>query len=335
MVTKHAPLATHALLAAACLALLPAATLLAGPLDHQKLPARAKWVLHADVETLLASETGGFILEELQKRRLDKWMVVMKNAFGIDLTKDLKAVTVYGVDFQENNGVTLIHANMQPDKLVALLETNETYRKSKYGDHVVHQWTEKPKEDKPGAVKFGCFHQPDLAVVAPGLEMLKLALDVLDGEADSLAKDSALLPAPADGVFLTVAAVDLPQAAKKDGESGFLALLRSAALQMGESKEKVFMHLAVTAKTPRVAANLRKVAEGLLAFLDIAGEIEEDGKPAVPAEMAAVLRDVAVTVHDRTVVANAEVGTDEVIALLQWMIEQKEAAAKEASKERD
>ena len=320
-------------LIAACLGLLLCSPLLANPLDKEQVSARAKWVLHADVQTFLASKTGGFILNEFKKSGLDKWMVVVKNAVGIDPSKDLEGVTVYGVDFEKDNGIVLVRATMEQDKLLALLKTNETYRESKYGDHVIHQWTEKAKGDKPGEMRFGCFHQADLAVVAPRLAMLKLALDVLDKKADSLTKvgESKLLPAPAKGIFLTAAVVGLPQAAKQDPKAAVLALISSARFQVGESEDKVFVRLAVTTKTPRIATDLRKMAEGFLAFLDIAKQIEENGKPVLPSEMAAVLKGVSVTVNDRTVEANVRSGTSDVISLLQWMIKHKKAAAKAAS----
>ena len=73
------------------------------------------------------------------------------------------------------------------------------------------------------------------------------------------------------------------------------------------------------------------MAEGFLAFLDIAKQIEENGKPVLPSEMAAVLKGVSVTVKDRTVEANVRSGTSDVISLLQWMIKHKKAAAKAAS----
>ena len=320
-------------LIAACLGLLLFSPLLANPLDKEQVSARAKWVLHADMEAFLASKTGGFILAEFKKSGLDKWMVVVKNAVGIDPSKDLKGVTVYGVGFEKDNGIALIRATMEQDKLLALLKTNEAYRESKYGDHVIHQWTDKAKGDKPGEMKFGCFHRADLAAVAPSLAMLKLALDVLDKKADSLDKvsESKLLPAPANGIFLAAAIVDLPQAAKQDPKAAVLALISSARFQVGESEDKVFVRLAVTAKTPRIATDLRKMAEGFLAFLDIAKQIEENGKPVLPSEMAAVLKGVSVTVKDRTVEANVRSGTSDVISLLQWMIKHKKAAAKAAS----
>ena len=52
-----------ALLAMVCLA----GVALAGPLDKQQVPAGAKWLLHGDVETLMASKLGQKIQEEAAK----------------------------------------------------------------------------------------------------------------------------------------------------------------------------------------------------------------------------------------------------------------------------
>ena len=315
----------------ACLGFVLCSALQAGPLEKQQVPSGAKWVLHADVEAFLASKTGGFILDELNKSGLEQWTAVVKNAFGIDPSKDLQGVTVYGPDFEKDNGIVLVRAKMEQDKLLAVLKANKAYRESKHGDHVVHRWRDEPKGAEPGAIKFGCFHGKDLAVIAPSLDMLKLALGVLDEKTDSLAKvdaESTLLPAPAKGVFLTAALTDLPQVAKQDPKAGALALAESARLQVGESGEKVFVRLAVTAQTPKVAADLRKMAEGCFAFLSLVGQIEEDGKPAFPPVMAAVLKDLSADVRDRTVEVKAMADTRDVIALLQWMVEQGKAAEK-------
>ena len=89
----------HRMLITAGAALMLACPLSAGPLQESQISAKAKWFVHADVKGFLASETGAFVLKELKKKGLEDVLFNVNEVFGLDLTKDLHSLTVYGTTF--------------------------------------------------------------------------------------------------------------------------------------------------------------------------------------------------------------------------------------------
>jgi hypothetical protein len=329
----------------AALTLFLAADLPAGPLQKQQVPAAAKWAVHANVEAFLASKTGDFALQELKKRGFDEALTNIQNAFAFDPTKDLKSVTVYGLRFGDHAAVILIHGTMDRDRLTEVVRSNETYKELKYGTHTVHQWTDNPQAVEPGPTKFGSFHGDGLLVLTEDVRLHEQALDVLDRKADSLAGPGAsgFLPAASEGSFLTAYVKELPSIGKGRPEAAILGKLASGSLQVAESSGRLSAHLAVTARTARTAGNLRKVAEGFLALMDLAGPEQEGQAPAgaedrvlfgdtaVPAKLVAVLKDVKVTSTGRTVKVDATAPVSNAISLLRWVIDKQTGAGEAAT----
>jgi hypothetical protein len=316
-----------------------ACPLLAGPLQREQVSAKAKWVLHADVKGFLASKTGAFVLEEMKKKGVEAVLSNIQEAFGFDVTKDLKGLTLYGSRFGDHPAIVLIHATMDRNRLTQILQGNPTYREMKYGGHTVHQWTDNPEAEKPGATRFGVFHADDLAVVTEDLQLLQLAVDVLDKKADSLAARKAPKPLPSAGdkPFLTALVRELPPIGAGKPEGVILGKIASGRLEAAETGNKLRVQVALTGKTAATATNLRKVAEGLLALIDLATpeEAARAGDPllfqgkAIPAELLAVLKDVTVGAQDRTVTIDADVPVENAIALLRRIIHQKKDAGAE------
>jgi hypothetical protein len=316
--------------------LLSAGPLLAGPLRKEQVSAKAKWLIHADVKAFLASKTGTFVLEDLKKKGLETVLNNIQEAFAFDLTKDLKGLTVYGSGFGKNPAIIVAHATMDRDRLTQVVQGNYTYRELKYAGHTVHQWTDNPDSDQPGPTRFGVFHGEGLLVLTQDLHLIEHAVDVLDKKTASLASrgTSAALPSAAKAPFLTACLMELPQLGKGKAEGVALGKVASASLEAEETGERLRVHLTVTAKTAKAAASLRKVADGILGFFDLASPEKAGGASAaaasqvvlgdtvIPAEVIAVLKNVAVTARGRTVKVDADLPVADVTGLLRILMDQ-------------
>jgi hypothetical protein len=326
--------------------LLLAGSLSADPFQREQVPAKAKWLVHADVKAFLASKTGTFVLEQLRAKGLGVVLDNIREVFALDVTKDLASVTVYGTRFGEKPAIILLRAAMDRDRLLQVFQSNETYRELKYAGHSIHQWTDNPHADPPGATKYGAFHGDDLAVMTEDVRLAQLALDVLDKRVATLpARRGA--PSPAKDTFLTAFLAEVPPVGKDNPGAALLAKIASARVEAGESKGRLRVRVALTAKTAETASNLRKVAEGVLALIDLASPEGEGASPAapadrvifegaaIPAELAAVLEHVTVSAQGRTVQVNGDVPVASATALLKRIInpEKAEAAATDPVKE--
>jgi len=325
-------------------ALLLAGPLSAAPLQKEQVSAKAKWLVHADVKAFLASKTGAFVLEQLKAKGLGVVFDNIREVFALDVTKDLASVTVYGTRFGEQPAIILIRAAMDRDRLLQIYQSNETYRELKYAGHTVHQWTDNPQADTPGPTKYGAFHGNDLAIMTEDVRLAQLALDVLDKKVASLAARRGAKPPslPAKDTFLTAFLTEVPPLAKGKPEGAILAKIASGRVEAGESKDRLRVHVALTAKTAKMASNLRKIAEGILALIDLASPEQEGAPPAagadrvifqdatIPAELVAVLEHVTVSAQGRTVKVDGDIPVTSAMALLRRIINPEKAEAAEA-----
>jgi len=311
-------------------ALLWASVALAGPavagkLDLSQVPASALWVAHANIEDGLDSKVGAFVLEQLEDPAHQACLTVFKNMSGLDVTKDIRDVVLYGMGPGDEDGVALFEGTFDQEKLLALLKTNPTVEQMALGDLTVYQWTDKPKARKPGPARFGTFYRADLIIIAGRRDWLEQAVAVLEKEAESLAEDpSRLKIEPSDGAYLGAYVAELPKPARK-GKAALLEKFTSARLEIGEKGGLCFLELAAVAKDQQSAVQLAAMAEGFLAFLNLTRHVEENGKDVIPAELAAILEDVHIATQDTVVKVSLETPARNVIALLEWMAAQKKA----------
>ncbi|HOW69432.1 MAG TPA: hypothetical protein PKY77_02425 [Phycisphaerae bacterium] len=300
---------------------------LAGPGQAERVAASAQWVAHMDAEGFLASKVGAFVLEQIKKPEIAAGLAVLKNVSGLDLTKDLKAITLYGVGAGEENGVALIEGSFEREKLLTLLRTNPTLREIKVSELDAYQWTDEPKGDKPGAVRFGLFFRDDLIVVAGSQNMLEQAVAVLQNKQDSMAQ--VVIPPsikPSVGAYLFVYLAELPRMPDDQKAVELLSKFVSGRFEIGETERDFFSRLTLLTKDAQTASNLSKMADGVLGFLDLVKDLRENGKPLIPAEAAGVLKDLKVSAHEASVEASLVAPRQNVVDLLKWVMAQ--AAAK-------
>jgi hypothetical protein len=308
--------------------------LLAGPLDAAKVPADAKWVLHVDMEKLVASKVGNAILEEGNKQGLDIGLAMIKAAVGVDLVKDIKNGTAFGTKFGDESGAVAIQGTLDKEKILKALKLNPTFKEDKYGAVATYQWTEEAKDGKPAQDRFGAFVGDDTAAIATSAAQLKLVIDVLGGKAAGLAK----VPAFDKSAFLVAFVTDLPSAARKP-EEAFLKKFAGAQASIGENENSLWAAVAVTAKDEATAADLKQVADALPAIVRLIqpGATAGPGEVKIAAttlpeglnspEAIAVLKSLKVSQAGMTVSVEGSLPVKDVIKLIQEAVKKKPASA--------
>jgi hypothetical protein len=307
---------------------------LAGPLKTEQVAGEAVWVAHLDAAALLKSGIGKFILQEAQKKEgFLEGMANIRQTLGFDPLADVRGVTLYGKKLGGNSGVVILDATTDQDKILALLKQNQTYQTITYGDYVLHQWTDPPKTKtdapgqevvvKPAETKFGTFYDEKTVLVASSLELLKGAVDVMNGKADSLAKTGAIptLPKPAEGVLLTIAAekIEIPA---KEGKPNPFKSITDVSVQVGELQGAMFLHAQALAETAEKGLKLRQIVQGFIAL----GQVMMQEQPDLP-----VLGEkIQVGGAGNAVQIDAEVATDSLIKMIQFLAARKQQAAQAA-----
>ena len=253
-----------------CVTVLTSAGLLAGPLQKEQVSAKAKWVAHLSIEDLVASGMGKYILEKANEEQgLEGRLNAFAKVFGFHPVQDLKSITLYAENFEPSGGVAVIQGDMDQEKLRQLLALNKGYQESKYGDKPVHRWIQKPEGKKDDGVRFGTFYSDKVVVIARTEDVLKHAIDVLDGKAANFSKAKTnFLPEAPSGTFLIVAATDLPAKTDKPN-AATLKNISAGRLVAGQSDKTVFLKASLTANTEDNAALIQQVVNGFLALAQL------------------------------------------------------------------
>jgi hypothetical protein len=175
----------------------------AGPPRFKDLPAEARWLLHIDLDAIASSEA----LQKTYEQRVAKHPLVRSLEEGrwkvkIDLKGGLKSVTLYGKQFSQTRGVLLLYtetANGGPSSI--RMPDIPGAKKISYHAHQLHTWSWSDEDKATLAV---AFPRSDLVVWADDVELLKAALDVLDGRVPSLAEGQSVLATevPKGAMFL-------------------------------------------------------------------------------------------------------------------------------------
>lgn len=255
------------------------ATAVAGPINPKDVPSEAKWVAHLDVQGLVASQFGQYVLGQLREReQLDAKLQGFVAVFGFDPLKDLAGVTIYGTEYSPASAVVVIKGKWDKERLLGLLKQNPSYAETAHGQHMLLRWTDKPEDAQDDGVRNGAFHNDGTAVISRSEAAVKNALDVLDGKSAGTAD---VIPAAAPGVFLMVAAKDFTLPANADPKARVLKRIAGGTLMAGETGDTAFANARLNTRRPEDAQRVRQMLDGGLAFLSLATEevTEAEGQP--------------------------------------------------------
>jgi hypothetical protein len=282
----------------------------ARPLDVKKVPADVKWLIHIDVDALVASSVWKIADAQLQKNpELQTGIATVEMITGAKLPKDLHDITVLGKAFGPDAPVVLISATINKDQLLALLQGNVGYSVAKYGPHDVHSWDDK------GKTMYGSFHTATQIVMGQDKDQVHAALDLLDGKTPCLKADAALASGAGAGIIAYIAGEGLAQLQDGLAKSPLVQQMETAWVSLGEAKDTLVLKATIAAKTALVAEQIRASVEGIKAFVTLAAA-NEKADPKLKAA-ASALQNLAAKAQDKQVSVEVRVP----IAALKDMVE--------------
>jgi len=268
---------------------------LAGPLSTAQVTAGADWVVHADYDQFNKSELGRLIRAELGQLGLEQKMLDFETVFSFHPLDDIHSVTIYGSGDDQEKAVVLIDGTFETEKLVSLVRMNPQYERIDYGNFTLHSWVDENKKDPnaPGRRMYGCVYKDNLVLVSAGLLSLKQAVDVLAGTAPNAAGSFKQAVLDKKGAFLQLAVNAVGTIAQNNRKAALLRQTEELGAVFGEDEGIVYVNLSLKAVSEDVALNVKKMLDGIIAFMSIAG-----GEKPVLADIASQLD---VTCVDRTI----------------------------------
>lgn len=247
------------------LAFLLLGELTASTLPESLIPADAEWVVHLNMEKFKSTQIGSLLIQE-KKGGLEKKAKAFYKHTSIDLLKDVKGVTIYGLGKKKQQTVMCLKGTFDKKYLLSLLEDADTHKEIAYGNHTIHRWNHK---------EYGLFVGEDLVLLAWNEEAIKAALDTVDGKSANISSSSLKsyeeqIPGNA---FFSALIKDISALSGYSSKAVILKKAGSGMFTLTENDGILNLRINATAETSQDATNMEQIVRGLMAMAQM--QLEE------------------------------------------------------------
>jgi hypothetical protein len=306
---------TNLLRTALCACGLAAAGLpaFAGPLQRADVTGEPAWVLHVDCDNLRTSGIGQWLLSEMDKPEAQAKFAALQMMFNFDPRKQLHGLTLYSSGKAPEDGVLLVYADFDADRLTTLAKAAKEYQSTTYKQHVIHNWLDDNKKAKHGVKPrvFASIQGGHIVVFGQQEARVAQALDVLDRAAPNLAGSSLFPQLGVNGSASIVQAaarkLELPDS---DPNAALFRLSKMARLQVGEGQGQLRATLNLEASDEEVAKQMATVGQGLVALMKLQKDNPGSAKLAEALSLkqdgASVVVSLAIPTADAIEIAKAD-----------------------------
>jgi hypothetical protein len=245
---------------------------LAKPLQRADVPAEPAWVLHLDCDALRPSALGQFLLAEMEKPEAQAKLAAFQAMFNFDLRKQLHGLTLYSVGTTPQDGVLLVCADFDANRLVTLARAAKDYQTESYKQHLIHNWVDDKKKAVNGIKPrtYAAIYGGRMVIFGQRQERVAQALDVADHLVPTLAGSSSFPQLGAAGTqsFIEAAArkLDLPAG---DPNAAMFKMSRQMSLEVSESQAQVNAIVTLEANDEEIAGHMATIAQGLLSLMKL------------------------------------------------------------------
>ncbi len=272
-----------------------------GGFEQKDVSAKAKWIMHMDLEKLRSSQTHAKLLSDEQQGDFAKIAKKMNDTFGIDPRTDLTGLTMYGVlvqgkdaeSKQQHRTVAIADGKFDIGRFMGAVKERKGYATEKHGKHTLMEFKigKSRVKTSAGPVKvqgktktsWCCFQDKGTLVISDNKHVLTDALDTMDGTAKSLAKDAFkhLAVMAESPMFMAVANLgeisDLqPKAKFFQGAEAISIFVCEKVINAASAPASDNARLVVTAivdgKDEVASEQTKKLLDGLLAIASLSQE---------------------------------------------------------------
>jgi hypothetical protein len=288
----------------------------AGPMVPKDIGADAKWFGHVDFEAIHSMK----LVQDLKDKcpAHERWQAKMKELsvdLGMNPMEDVLGVTLYSNHYGGHIGVGLFYVkNLDRQKMLNFLkEKHPDHQTSEYGSRTLYTWTVKHQGQKMELT--GTFASDTLVAIGADAEMVKTALDVLDGKKPGLTKDAPLLHGIPEMTLFASRGIDVPEEYRKTTKCPVLHNCKAATAFWTEKDGQIEGKYEFATVSEATAKNFKTVVDGFKAM----GELRFSDIPAVKKMMDGL----TIETQGESFTATYKASTEDVEAAAKAMMEQK------------
>lgn len=297
------------------------------------LPPDAKFVVRLDLAAIRESEIGGPLFEQFKAEATKKIgrggdgqasLDQISQVLGFNPFEEVQSIMVAASDYEspEFSLVAAIQLRRTTGNLEGLVLALPEYATETHGDYQIHY--ARPEEDKQ---VFAAVHTADdgnrTVVLAAQREALVQMLESFNGKASG---ETPLKAASFSGdgeALLAVKVFELPpDMMKQEGPPANIAkIVSNASLQVAEADDQVKVSLQVEARDEKQAEQLKQMAQGLIAMVNLKASSDPEDEKA--RQVQRLLQDVRVNRSSTTVEAILNLPAEEIAKLIEAEIKRK------------
>src|ERR1039458_7888595 len=122
----------------------------AGPLQRADVAGEPAWGVPLDCDSLRPTALGQYLLAEMEKPDAQAKFEAFQTIFNFDPRKQLHGLTLYSNGKSPEDGVLMVYADFDPNRLVTMAKAGKEYENTSYKQHVIHNWVDEKKKAKQG-----------------------------------------------------------------------------------------------------------------------------------------------------------------------------------------
>jgi hypothetical protein len=271
------------MLAAVCVFSAP---VLAGPLNPAWVAADATWVVHIDIEAVMASSLGTFLADPPASLRAK--FDEVKSEIGLDPLKDVRSITVYGASEKPEEGMVIIASSPAVDGVLERLKTAGHYERVEDHGVVFHTWNE------GGHTRYATVREGSASTrilfLADTRAQMEAGLSVVDGTSPHRAAGE---PAPAPGSMVFAHGKSLPEKLREQCATNLIKLVEGLRVDVGESAGQLYANVTLVANSEENVAALKQSVQSVLAVVRLGSQ----GNP----DLARICKSINLTSQGRDV----------------------------------
>ena len=249
------------------------AHLIAGEIFTNRVSSDAQWVVYFDNDLFNKSQSGRVFRSEIDKSGDESNLKNLENLISLRPFDDINNITIYGRGKDRKKAITLIQGKIDKSKLQTFIETNTSHKLIQYNGIDIHQWSLPVNDftnEPNGQIIFGGFYRNDLIVLGSDLSVIEHAFDVLKEPQLSASGDFLKDMAPDNNnSFFQAVVKNISGLLGSDSDTVILKNTNQLSLKIGENQDTFFVNLTLNTDTNEIAESIKKIIEGLIAFLTL------------------------------------------------------------------
>jgi hypothetical protein len=276
----------------------------AAPLQRADVAAEPSLVAHFDCDRFRATAVGKAILAQVSDPDIASKLDALQAISSFDPRTQLHGLTCYTTSLNAKNGVLILYADFDSNRLVALAETMPDYNRVSSGTHYIHNWIDEKKKADGGEPHVSAAILGKRVIFGQSEAAVSNALAVMDGNAPSLAVDKSLpeMGAGGAGEFLQ-GVVNKFDFGSKDPNSAILKGSKMVRIRVGETGDQIQANVDFQASDADKATQIASIAQGIIAL----GKLQQDKPAALKLANAITIKQDEANVVATLTIAEADV----------------------------